>query len=394
MKTNIVAKILVVVVLTCGYAQGVIINGTVDMDFTTIDASGGGVNYTYSIGVNEVTFKQFNAAVGVGSGNENEWVSALGSSNAPVARVSFHEAARYCNWLTSTNALVGAYAIDNISGKVTGVTDRSAMSGLIATHGTVYLLPTEEEWNKAAYYTGSGFSTYANGGSAAPTGSDSKYNTTAPWIVGSGVAEQNGTYDMMGNIWEWTESAYDGDLNQPGVENMAFFGGGFESAVASLQYGSRAQDDPDRDTEVWANNIGLRVVAIPEPGTISLMSLSTIGLFITRRIRRRKLFGGTLMPVRRENLCDTYCTLEELVARRECVEVEETYLDRVLQVAKTGVVNGWVSLCRNLKKADLMVVDKMALSHERGVARRKTFRQKLRKKALDGFDAFLALIMK
>ena len=30
------------------------------------------------------------------------------------------------------------------------------------------------------------------------------------WETGFGAGEQNGTYDMMGNVWEWNESAMDG----------------------------------------------------------------------------------------------------------------------------------------------------------------------------------------
>ena len=39
------------------------------------------------------------------------------------------------------------------------------------------------------------------GATFAPT----SHTSTGPWNVGSGSQELNGTYEMMGNAWEWTE---------------------------------------------------------------------------------------------------------------------------------------------------------------------------------------------
>jgi hypothetical protein len=32
------------------------------------------------------------------------------------------------------------------------------------------------------------------------------YNSSLPWNVGTGTMELNGTYDMMGNVWQWNEN--------------------------------------------------------------------------------------------------------------------------------------------------------------------------------------------
>ncbi len=75
-------------------------------------------------------------------------------------------------------------------------------------------LPTEDEWFKAAYWNGSEIQEYATkpgdtlheGDGTSGTGWN--YNNTdpvGPWNVGSGSEELNGTYDMMGNNWEWIE---------------------------------------------------------------------------------------------------------------------------------------------------------------------------------------------
>ena len=47
--------------------------------------------------------------------------------------------------------------------------------------------------------SGTGWNYYNNGYATNPYG---------PWNVGSGSQELNGTYDMMGNDWEWMESPY------------------------------------------------------------------------------------------------------------------------------------------------------------------------------------------
>ncbi len=70
------------------------------------------------------------------------------------------------------------------------------------------MIPTEDEWYKAAYWTGSGYSTYANGTDTPPVVQvDANYSPTdGPWNIATGSQEQNGTFNMMGNVAEWSES--------------------------------------------------------------------------------------------------------------------------------------------------------------------------------------------
>ena len=89
-----------------------------------------------------------------------------------------------------------------------------AATTALTTYGTIYVLPSEDEWYKAAYLKsdGSGYTLYATGDSVPTAGTGANYNgaNSAPWNVGSGTAENNGTYDMGGNVWEWGESAFAG----------------------------------------------------------------------------------------------------------------------------------------------------------------------------------------
>jgi formylglycine-generating enzyme required for sulfatase activity len=252
----------------------------------TADTSGyGAVNYEYKISDHEVTIAEFNAS-GAGDGDEGYWNDGTRTVgvNAPAVNISWYEAVKYCNWLTSGDVYLGAYTHDG-GGAFTGI-DRAAA---IATHGTVYVLPTEDEWYKAAYWTGNEsdpWSLYANGTDTTPTwgttngwnyynGEDYAYGGDA-WPVGYGAQEQNGTYDMMGNVWEWTETMYD-------ASRRVGRGGGYGSNSTEMNSSVRGKTYPYSE----GNNSGFRVVMIPEPSTMLLFGLGGIGAFLLRRSRKK-----------------------------------------------------------------------------------------------------------
>ncbi|MHC4445137.1 MAG: choice-of-anchor D domain-containing protein [Planctomycetota bacterium] len=125
-------------------------------------------------------------------------------------------------------------------------------------YGTIYFLPTENEWYKAAYYNGSGYSLYANGQNSIPA-ADNGWNYaggayTASWDVGTGAAEQNGTFDMMGNVWEWNET-YAGVGGYRGSR-----GGSYGSPASNLSSSTRISNI--QTSEFY--NAGFRVAMIPD----------------------------------------------------------------------------------------------------------------------------------
>ena len=240
----------------------------------------GSVDYVYSIGKYEVTNAQWNiftAAAGVPTGipntayNEN----ALYTGDAqPANRIGWYEAAQFTNYLTSGKRRFGVYEFDS-SGNFEGV-DRA---GAEANYGTIYFLPTEDEWYKAAYYKpdGSGYSLYANGTNIPPIASEETFydGTGEPWDVGSGIEEQNGTFDMMGNVFEWNETQI------AHTYRRGLRGGAFVLPVNYLEASHRAKVNP----EVEDNLYGFRVASnIPEPTTLTLLAIG--GLVLRKRNKR------------------------------------------------------------------------------------------------------------
>jgi len=253
----------------------------IDMDFVTIGNAGnagdtrteahpygcGAVSSNYRIGKYEVTAAQWqtiNTAAGIG--NSGYW-----SGNQPVASISWYDAAQFCNYLTSGNKYSGAYQFD-ISGNFLSIDRVSSIS----TYGTTYVMPTEDEWYKAAYFKpdGSGYSLYANGTNTIPiAGVNSNYyngvfNYGSPWVITNGTQEQNGTFDMMGNIYEWNETIYG--------SYRSVRGGSYYRYGNSLASSGRSFQGPGGD-------IGFRVASVPEPATVVLMSLG--GMALLRRKR-------------------------------------------------------------------------------------------------------------
>jgi prepilin-type processing-associated H-X9-DG protein/prepilin-type N-terminal cleavage/methylation domain-containing protein len=313
----------------------------------------GAVNYTYQIGTCEVTNAQYavflNAVVGTGTDTYGLYNDNMGSNDShggitreegvfkvksgfeekPVNYVSFYDAVRFTNWLTN-GATAGASTetgVYNLS--VDGTVSRD----LTFDAATLWMLPSEDEWYKAAFYnTATGqYSLYSTGKSDAPvSGTDANFsgNGGRAVNVGSYAAEQNGTHDMAGNVWEWNDDTLTGSTDR------LRRGGSFSSGIAYLAATSdRAANSA---TSYQEPGVGFRVAAVlvtaavPEPGayaaTAGLMMLVT-AVWIRRnrvpvnRNRSRKSCGRELIPMnpssrppsRLSSRCSPAFTLIELL---------------------------------------------------------------------------------
>ncbi|MDR2212507.1 MAG: PEGA domain-containing protein [Pseudomonadales bacterium] len=141
---------------------------------------------------------------------------SLSGPNQPVARVSWLDAVRYCNWLSEQQGLKPFYLLSGT--EVSGVDAQSAG----------YRLPTEAEWEWAARVAGDPSSLLRfpwgaelppppNQGNYADINAgnflgrvlmnyDDGFMVSAP--VASFAANANGFFDMGGNVAEWVHDYY------------------------------------------------------------------------------------------------------------------------------------------------------------------------------------------
>ena len=167
----------------------------------------------FYVGTREVTNKEFRSFdAGHQSGSRD--THSLDEDMQPVVRVSWEDAARYCNWLSQQEGLPPAY--HDIGGKLFGVSPMT----------TGYRLPTEAEWTWVARYSGKEPLRYTWGNEMPPApksgnfadqsaratvqtvieGYDDGFVVTAP--VATFAANTLGIYDLGGNVAEWTHDLY------------------------------------------------------------------------------------------------------------------------------------------------------------------------------------------
>ncbi len=169
----------------------------------------------FYLGIKEVTNAEFKAfASGHDSGSYED--HRLDEDEQPVVELSWHDAARYCNWLSKQDDLPPFYAEE--FGKVIGFDPAS----------TGYRLPTEAEWAWAArtrsdsnellrFPWGAALPPEARHGNYADRaaahlvgriifGYNDNYAVAAP--VGTFAANNRGLFDMGGNVAEWTHDFY------------------------------------------------------------------------------------------------------------------------------------------------------------------------------------------
>ncbi len=213
-----------------------------------------------------------------------------------IFAVTWGDAARFANWLTN-NQPVGAEGngtTETGSYTLNGATSNAALNAVTRNANADYVIPTENEWYKAAYYnpasssyylyttssnsqpsnvlsaTGTNNADYYNSGYTDPT------NYLTPVGAFADTTSPYGTYDMGGDVFQWNESVYSG----PGRGQR---GGAFDYDNVNLQSGF---DDDGFPSDGYVC-VGFRVSQVPEPASIGVLGLGVAGMLVRRRGVRR-----------------------------------------------------------------------------------------------------------
>ena len=267
------------------------------------DSTGyGGVGYNYHIGTYEVTNNQYTAFLNAtaatdthslyntdmnnnthggitrsGSSGSYTYSVKSGFDNKPVNFVSFWDAARFSNWLTSGNTETGVYVLD-----ATGISNNTITRDATAFNNGGVAVASENEWYKAAYYDGNGVYTLYPTQSNSITTADANYGNSVATVtdVGTYAADPSfyGTFDQGGNAWEWNDEILF-------TSDRGLRGGSFDFFDDfGLQSSFRNSNDPTFEDFF----IGFRVSSlapIPEPSAYAAI-LGCLGLSLA--LVRRK----------------------------------------------------------------------------------------------------------
>ena len=295
----------------------------------------GAVSYTYDIGKYEVTAGQYaeflNAVAAVGdahglyntdmgggwndiggisrtglgtAGDPWAYAARANRGNRPIGYVSWGDAARFANWLHNgqPSGLQELSTTEDGSYYLNGATSDAALLAVSRELDANWVIPSEDEWYKAAYHQNDGvtgnYFGYPTSNDSTPTNvlSDpnadpgnnanfwvSDYTIGSPYYrteVGDFENSESpyGTFDQGGNVWEWDEAVI--DTSYRGVR-----GGSIASSDYSLHASDRNNGNVIPTYEAYG--FGFRVAQVPEPATMGLLTLGGFALICRRHKKGR-----------------------------------------------------------------------------------------------------------
>jgi sulfatase modifying factor 1 len=244
----------------------------------------------------------FNSAGTDGS----KYTVMAGHENQPITYVSFFDTIRFTNWLNNgqgnADTETGSYTL-------TGGTPKPAnFDTMTRNANATIVLPTEDEWYKAAFSKGGGLNagywTYATQSNAVPTSAppsptatnSANYDAQLTGFAVTGAASQSatqdyltdvgtygnsasayGTFDQNGDVYQWNESLY--STFRRGTRGGSWFNG--SDHLRSTYPSNISWADPT--VEIF--DFGFRVAQVPEPLGLSAWALG--GLALLRRRTRK-----------------------------------------------------------------------------------------------------------
>jgi len=231
----------------------------------------------------------------------------MGSENHPISYVSWHDAARFANWMHN-GATAGA------STETGAYTMNGATTGIILKNSeATWFLPSDDQWYKAAYYKGggvnAGYWAYATQSDTVPDNTIGSPNTNQAnylkrrgnyMVTQSPVKDPNqnyltdvgaftgspapyGTFDQSGSMYEWNDAV----LNST---NRGKRGGNWDEWPIALASNFRCYDVPTVEQSYTGFRLASAAAApeVPESGTMAAGGMLLGGVVITAFLRRQR----------------------------------------------------------------------------------------------------------
>ncbi len=206
-------------------------------------------------------------------------------ADRPVNYVSWGDAARFANWMHNGQPTGGQDLTTTEDGSylLNGVVDNGDLLAVTRKVDATWVIPSEDEWYKAAYHKNDGvtgnYFIYPTASDAAPDnvlltpdpGNNANFDDDTGYTIGApyyrtevGAFENSespyGTFDQGGNVREWNEDIL--------FESGRGMRGSAYSVTSAHRLGAsyRIEGGPTEE----GRKLGFRVANIPEPSTAVL----------------------------------------------------------------------------------------------------------------------------
>ncbi len=278
----------------------------------------GSVSYEYQIGKYEVRrsmIDKYNTLFGTSNSLQISMDAPYGVPSATTgdtaaSGISWLEAARFVNWLNTSEGYSAAYkfadgsVIGDLNLLWTSSDDGYDPTNPFRNTNAVYALPTADEWHKAAYFdpVSDAWRDYATLNGNVPTATDgSSAANTAVYSQAAGDGPTNvtlaggvnafGVVGMNGNVWEWEETNHS-LTNDSASEDRGFVGGYWNSGISGwdLRPEGRTKRYPTHETNPGE---GFRIMTllapVPEPSSLAIFAgISVLSVASRKRKRVRR----------------------------------------------------------------------------------------------------------